>query len=202
MSVYAGAVQSGIGFASLAAGVDTAETAAAYNAAFQTLSTKIAASNARSAGERNISAVNQDKITSNTKIRQQQDEAEANAKVSAAMAGAKGASVDATIQQTEVNESHALAASNKAAGQRTEQLKAGIYNASMTLQSRVEKPKSSFLGDVLNAASSFEMSDITDTKAAFKTMGIGQDASLISQADRDFDDMFADTYEDAGTLKI
>ena len=28
------------------------------------------------------------------------------------------------------------------------------------------------------------------------------DASKISQSDRDFDDMFASTYEDEGTLKI
>ena len=104
--------------------------------------------------------------------------------------------------QTEVNASHALAASNKAAGQRTEQLKAGIYNASMTLQSRVEKPKSSFLGDVLNAASSFEMSDITDTKAAFKTMGIGQPdgTSASDYSGSAFDSWTAK--QDAGTLKI
>ena len=113
MSVYSGAIQAGIGMANLALGGTTAATAAAYNSSFQTVSSKLAASNARSAGERNISAVNQDKVTSNTKIRQQQDEAEANAKVSAAIAGAKGGSVDATIQQTEVNAAHALAASNK-----------------------------------------------------------------------------------------
>ena len=37
MSIYAGAIQQGAGFANLALGGTTAETANAYNSAFQTL---------------------------------------------------------------------------------------------------------------------------------------------------------------------
>jgi len=180
MSLYAGAMQSSMGFATLAAGVESAETVAMYNSTFQSVSSKIAASNARSAGERNISAVNRDRIMTNTRIRQKQDEAEAAARVSSALSGAKGASVEAGIQQSQVNEQWAMAASGKAADQQIEQLKAGIYGANMQLQARVEQPKSSLIGNLLNAASSFELGDLAISEAL---------ASKPAKAD-------------AGTLKI
>jgi len=167
MSIYAQAIQSGVQFASLAAGVESAETIATYNREYQTASSKLAASNARSAAEANISAVNQDRITSNVKIKQKQDEAEANAKVSAALAGAKGASVEAVVQQTEVNEAHALSASNKAAEQQIENLSASVYNSSMQMQVNVETPKTTIAGNLLKAASSFEMSDLQVAEAFF-----------------------------------
>ncbi len=160
MSIYAQAIQSGTQFANLALGGDTAETAAAYNNTFKTISSKMAASRARSAAERNISAVMQDKILSNTKIRQQQDEAEAMARVSTALSGAKGASVEATIGQTETNESYALAASNKAADQAIENSKAGIFNATMQMQTNIEVPKTTIAGSLMTALSSFEMNDL------------------------------------------
>jgi len=160
MALYAQAVQSGIKFAGLAAGVETAETVAAYNAEYSSISSKLAASRSRSATERNISAVNQDRINSNTKIRQQQDEAEAHAKVSAALAGSTGASVEAVASQTETNAALATSASNKAAEQQIENLKAGVYNSSMGLQTNVQVPKSSIVGDLANAFSSFELSDL------------------------------------------
>ncbi len=167
MSMYMQAVQSGVQFASLAAGVESAETIAAYNAEYQSVSSKMAASRARSAAERNISAVNQDRITSNTKIKQAQDEAEANAKVSAALAGAKGASVEAVVQQTEVTEAHALSASNKAAEQQIENLSANVYNSSMQMQANVEVPETTIAGSLLNAASSIELSDAQISEAFF-----------------------------------
>lgn len=179
MSIYAGAIQQGAGFANLALGGTTAETANAYNSAFQTLSGKMAASRARSAAERNISAVMQDKVMSNTKIRQQQDEAEAMARVSTALSGAKGASVEATLGQTKTNEAHALSASNKAAAQAIENSKAGIYNANMQMQTNVEVPKSTVAGNLMNALSSFEMNDLKIADA------LGNDPS-----------------KDAGTLSI
>ena len=159
MAMYAQAVQSGIQFGALALGAESAETTAAYNSTYQTVAGKIAASNTRSAGERNISAVNQDKITSNTKIRQNQDEAEAQSRVSAALAGVKGASVEAGIAQTNVNAAGAIAATAKAADQQIEQLKAGIYGSTMSIRARVEQPKSSLAGNLMNALSSVDISD-------------------------------------------
>jgi len=179
MSIYAGAIQQGAAFANLALGGDTAETAAAYNSTFKTVSSKMAASRARNASERNISAVLQDKVMSNTKIRQQQDEAEAAARVSSALSGAKGASVEATIGQTKTNEAHALSASNKAAAQAIENSKAGVYNATMQMQSNVAVPKSSVAGNLMNALSSFEMNDLKIAEA-----------------------FSADSKKDAGTLSI
>jgi hypothetical protein len=160
MSMYAQAVSQGVQAASLAAGVQSAETVAAYNAEYSTISSKLAASRQRSAAERNISAVNMDKITSNTKIAQQQDEAEAQARLSAALSGSKGASVDATIAQTEVTAAGARKASEKAANQQIEDLKAGIYGSSMKLQAQVEVPKTTLAGSAINALTSFEMSDL------------------------------------------
>ena len=160
MPMYAQAVQSGIQFSALALGVESAETTAAYNNTYKTVAGKIAASNARSAGERNISAVNQDKITSNTKIRQNQNEAEAQSRVSAALAGVKGASVEAGIDQTNVNAANAMAATSKAADQQIEQLKAGIYGSTMNIRARIEQPKSSVAGDLLNALASVDIADL------------------------------------------
>ena len=180
MSIYAGAIQQGFSFANLALGGSTAESVAAYNNTFKTVSGKMAASRARSAAERNISAVMQDKVMSNTKIRQQQDEAEAMARVSTALSGAKGASVEATIGQTETNEAHALAASNKAHDQAIENSKAGIFNATMQMQTNVEVPKSSIAGNLMNALSSFEMNDLKIAEAFSADSKAKKDAGTLS----------------------
>ena len=165
MSIYAGAIQQGGAFANLALGGRTAETANAYNSTFSTISAKMAASRARSASERSISAVMQDKVLSNTKIRQNQDEAEAAARVSSALAGTRGASVDATIGQTKINESLATAASNKAAEQAKENAKAGVFNATMQMQTNIQQPKSTIAGNLINALSSFDMGDLATAEA-------------------------------------
>jgi hypothetical protein len=160
MSMYAMTMQQGIQAGALALGVESAETTAAYNAAYGNLANKLSAARARSAGERNIAAVNQDKVLSNTKIRQQQDEAEAAARVSAALSGASGASVNATIGQTETNESMALAASKKARDQQIEHLKAGVFDATTVLNSKHRQQKSSVLGNLAKLGASVDYDDL------------------------------------------
>ncbi len=175
-----GAIQSGIRLAGMAAGVESAETIAAYNQEYTTVAGKIAASKSMSAIERNLSAVNQDRITSNVQIRQAQDEAEARAKVSAAYAGAVGASVSAVSHQTGVSEANALAASNSRAVQQIESLKANAYNTNMELRSRVQTPRSSIVGGLVDAASSVELGDLAIAEAFFNegTRNVVDEATL------------------------
>lgn len=165
MSAYYMAMQQGVQAASLALGVESAETVAAYNNAFANQSRKFAAARARSAGERNIAAVNQDKIMSNTKIRQQQDAAEASARVSAALAGASGASTQAVIGQTQTTEVMAEAASKKAHDQQVENLKAGVFNATTQLNSRVRQQETTVLGGLLKTAASLDLDDLKTFEA-------------------------------------
>lgn len=159
MSIYAGAVQSGLNLLSVMGG-DNAATVAAYNTEFATVSNQMAMHRQRSAAEQNISAVNQDRITSNINIQRKQDEAEAQAKVNAALAGAQGGSVEASINQTKVNESFAIQANNQKAEQQTEQLKATVHSSTMAAQSRKQTPDPSYVGDLAKAFSSFELSDL------------------------------------------
>jgi len=174
-----GAIQSGIRLAGLAAGVESAETIQAYNQEYQSVAGKIAAGNALSATERNIAAVHQDRITSNVQIRQAQDEAEAQAKVSAAYAGAVGASVSAVSHQTQVSEANALAANNSRAAQQIESLKANAYNSSMALRSRVQTPESSIGGGLLDALSSVELGDLAIAEAFFNE---GTSRNVVDEA--------------------
>jgi hypothetical protein len=154
------AVQSGIQFASGLAGVESAETVARYNSEFQSYSSKLAASRVRTNASRNINAVNQDRILSNVKVAQQQDEAEAAIRVQAAASGVNGGSVEAALYQTEANESFAIAGNKRKAEQSKETLRTEVFNATMNMQSNIQHREPSIVGNLLNAASKIDVNDL------------------------------------------
>lgn len=165
MSIYGQAVQSGFKFGALMLGAESEEAIAAYNNEFQSMSSKLAASRVRTNAERNISAVNQDKILSNVQVGMQQDQAEASVRVQAAASGSTGGSVSDAINQTESNKSYQISANNRKAEQSKETLRTEIFNASMTVQNKIRTPKSTIVGDLMNAFSSVDQNDFKIAEA-------------------------------------
>jgi len=131
MSGYAAAV---IGVADLMTG---ASADAAYEAAYgQFYSAFVGmhnAANQRTAAEANIAAIQQDRINTNVVIAMKQDQAEAQAKVSAAVSGVEGQSVNDVLYQTEVNSSVAQSNNRKNAEQQIENQLATIYQSTSTM---------------------------------------------------------------------
>ncbi len=105
----------------------------AYNSAYKTAASKLAAANARSATEANISATNQRSLNEQTIIGMQQDQAEAALIVAAAASGTTGGSVDAGVYQTKANESFQVAQAEATKEQNTEYLLSDINSQSKAL---------------------------------------------------------------------
>lgn len=114
------------------ASVDAAYEAA-YGQYYKAYAGQMNASNRKVAAEANISAIKQDKINTDVVIDMQQDQAEARAKVMAAVSGAEGQSVDAVIAQTEFNSSVAQSNNKKNAEQQIENQLAAIYQSQSTM---------------------------------------------------------------------
>lgn len=131
MSAYA---QAFLGVADMLTG---ASKDAAYEAAYGTYYSAYQgmhnAANAKVAAEANIAAIKEDRINTDTVIAMQQDQAEAQAKVMAAVSGTEGQSVDATIYQTEVNSSVASSNNRKNAEQQIENQLASVYQSQSTM---------------------------------------------------------------------
>jgi len=164
MSIYAQAVQSGVSSLQLMATGENAATKAAYNQAYQIASKRINIAEAKHTAELNVSAIEQDKVLSNTHIRLQQDQAEANAIVNAAVAGVEGGSVDDVLYDTERNEAMAIHANKQRTEQQKEQQLAVIGTQQSALLS-IEEPDIDYFGNLLQAFSSFELDD-TDISEA------------------------------------
>jgi len=110
---------------------------AAYEAAYGQFYSAFAgmhnAANQRTAAEANISAIQQDRINTNVVIAMKQDQAEAQAKVSAAVSGVEGQSVNDVLYQTEVNSSVAQSNNRKNAEQQIENQLATVYQSTSTM---------------------------------------------------------------------
>ncbi len=164
MSIYAQAMQSGMTSLELFATGENAATTAAYNQAYSEAAQKANILAARQTLQQNMAAVKQDSITSNTAIQLKQNQAEAWAKVSAATAGVEGSSVDAAIYETKKNEAFALQSSQREADQQIANLGTQIGNQTSNVQS-VQNTEVSMVGDLLQAFSSFELSDLDIAEA-------------------------------------
>jgi hypothetical protein len=114
------------------AGADAAYEAA-YGKSYSRFTGMYNAANQRVAAEANIAAITQDRINTDTVVAMKQDQAEAMAKVSAAVGGVEGQSVDSVIHQTKVNSSLASANNRKAAEQQIENQLATIYQSTSTM---------------------------------------------------------------------
>lgn len=110
---------------------------AAYEAAYGKFYTQYQrmhnAANAKVAAEANINAIRQDKVNTDTFIRQQQDKVEAEIRVAAAVSGATGGSVEDTINQTEIASSFAIRNNAKKLDQQVENQLSNIHTAQSTL---------------------------------------------------------------------
>lgn len=164
MSIYAQAVQTGVTSLELLATGSSAATRAAYNTAYAEAAQRANIISVRQTLQKNMAAVQQDKVTSNTSIQMKQDQAEAWAKVSAATAGVEGGSVEDALYETEKNEAFALQASQRNADQQMANLGTQIGNQASNLAS-VQNTEESLFGDLLTAFSSFESSDLDITEA-------------------------------------
>ena len=126
--------------AAITGGIDLmtgASADAAYEAAYGTFYSAFQgmhnAANQKAAAEANIGAIKQDRINTDMVIAMQQDQAEAAAKVSAAVSGVEGQSVNAVLHQTEVNSSVAQSNNRKNAEQQIENQLASIYQSQSTM---------------------------------------------------------------------
>lgn len=110
---------------------------AAYDAAYGPYYRKhqqmFNAANQKVAAEANINAIRQDRINTDAMIAIQQDKAEANAKVMAAVSGVEGQSVRDVINQTEFNSSVAQSNNQRTAEQNIENQLAQIYQSQTSL---------------------------------------------------------------------
>jgi hypothetical protein len=106
---------------------------AAYGPYYQQAMGKHNAARAKVAAEANISAITQDRINTDRVIAMHQDQAEAQAKVAAAVSGTSGGSVDSVIYQTEVNSALATANNRQRAEQQVENQLAQVYQSQSTL---------------------------------------------------------------------
>lgn len=164
MSIYAQAVQTGMSSAELLLTGSNAATTQAYNQAYAEATQRSNIMQARQTLMQNMSSVQQDKVTSNTAIQMKQDQVEAWAKVSAATAGVEGGSVEDTLYETKKNEAFALQSAQAKADQQTSQMATQIGNQTSQLNA-VQNTELNYFGDLLQAFSSFEKSDLDIAEA-------------------------------------
>lgn len=171
--LYAQAITTGISAIHVAGGGDNAGTINAYNTAYNSQYQKYSALDAKTTAESNITAINQDKILSNVAIQMNQQQAEASAQVSAAVAGVSGSSVDTGMYQIGANASMATAHADAKADQLTEQQLAGVNNAQTTYNSVPKPQEASAMEGALNglsqAAGSLTSDDFTNMEAQLDT---------------------------------
>jgi hypothetical protein len=152
-ALYAQAITQGIGTLQLLAGGDNAGTIGAFNAEYNKFAKQYAALDAKNTAESNISAINQDKILSNVAIQMKQQEAQAAAQVSAAVAGVEGGSVDAGMYSIDANAAMAVSQMEAKADQLTEQQLAMVASAQTTFNSVPEThTTSAFAGAITEVA--------------------------------------------------
>lgn len=156
MSVYAQAMQMGV--QALATYADL-EGSAAYATAYNNTAARLKASSAKNVAERNISAIRQDKILTNTKIKLQATQAEAMHKVQNAVSGNEGQSADTVIGEVHKTASQMQQANEKQSRQQEESLLADVNNSQGALLS-IRDSKESFASGLLSMFSAFEFSDL------------------------------------------
>jgi hypothetical protein len=172
MSVYAQAVMSTADMLT-GASVDAAYNAA-YGTAYKAYQGMQNAANQKVAAEANIAAIRQDKINTNKTIQAQQINAEAQAKVLAAVTGTEGGSLDATIHQTKVNSSLAVSNTAQKMDQMIEDQLASVYSAQSTMLA-IDSPQVQDI-DPLTAAMSSLTGSITsgEVEDLMEQIGFGE----------------------------
>ena len=143
-NLYASAISSAVGAMTGAGEAD------AYNAQYRASARRRNAANAKNTGERNIAALNQNKMLIMKNIEMHQAQAEAQARVSAAVAGVSGGSVEGTIYDTKASADRRIAATEQSFETSIEQEMARIYEAQNAMLSEND-PTISTSANVINA---------------------------------------------------
>lgn len=158
------AVQQGVQLATELATnhANSAATAAVFAREYNRRKTNYAAMDARVAAERNITAIRKDKILTNANIQLQQNLAEAQIRANAAWVGAEGGSVEATVYDTEANESRRMADAAKKAQAETEGQLTQIRSAALSVDRTREASPPSLGMTLLNAFSQYSVDDMRD----------------------------------------
>ncbi len=159
MSLYMQSVQSGMSSLQLLATGSNAATKASYNEAYKVAASRFNMAAAKQTAQLNISAIEQDKVMSNTQIRINQNQAEANVIVQAAAAGVEGGTIDDIVYDSKKNEALAVASSNKQAENAKESQLAQIHGQQSALLS-IDEPEVDFVGNLLSSLGSFELGDL------------------------------------------
>lgn len=157
MSIYAQAVTSGVTF--IGDLMSSGEGSAAYASGYNTMANKLRAASAKNVAERNISAVRQDKVLTNTKIQMQATQAEAMQRVQNAMIGRTGGSVTDVSTDIAKTAAQMTQSNEKATRQQEESLLASVNQSQGALLSAREE-KVSMAGELMKAFSAFEFSDL------------------------------------------
>lgn len=174
MSIYAHAASQGISTLNLALGGENAVTVAAYNAAYLAEAKRIAQRDVINTAERNISAINQDRILTNTSIEVNQQAVAAQAQVSAAAAGVSGGSVDAVAYGIDANTAMQKQQVNAKADQLTEQQLAAVASGSMQLSSIQDQPTPTVMDSFMTAASKVTQNDLKIAKTFLEEDNTGE----------------------------
>ncbi len=160
--------------------------AQAYNDEYARVSNQYAVMEQIGDIQRNMAAIQQDKVLSDVTIGMKQDQAEAQMKVSAAVAGAKGSSVENSIQQSEFNEQQALSGNKRQTEQAMESELANMGTASKALYS---------IGDAKDPSS-------YDTGQSMGEMLIGAGSSALSAMTSEDMDSFDNLFKNTGGYKL
>ena len=137
----------------LAGGSRDAAYDAAYGQHYRAFAGMHNAARQAAAAGANIAAIRQDTINTDTVIKMKQDQAEAMAKVAAAVSGVEGQSVNDVIYQTEVNSSVAQRNAQIAAEQNIENQLSTIYTSKSTMLA-LDNPASNPADPMMAAAQS------------------------------------------------
>jgi len=152
-----------------AEGVFTGETdasRAAFTTSYNKEAQRLAALRGGQQALSNLAAIKQDRILTNTQINMAQQQAEAEAVISAAVAGVEGQSVLDIIDQTQKSEVYQKHAAAARAEQESEQQLAAIGNQRASLLS-IRDDKISMFGQQLQAFSSLDRQDVKNFEAFF-----------------------------------
>lgn len=150
--LYAAAMQEGVASLEIMFTGSNAKTRAAYNEAYGAQAARIASRAKIRSAQRNLAAVQQDKILTNREIQVRNTQAQAMVKLSAAVAGVTGNSVDDVAHMNEVNQQRALSNNERQAEQLSDQFLNQIQSA--TAQSLgIQDRKISYGGDLISSLS-------------------------------------------------
>lgn len=156
--LYSMAIQEGMSSLEIAISGSNAKTREAYNAAYSNQARRIAGRNRIGAAQRNLAAIQQDKILTNNQIQIQNTHQQAMTKLSAAVAGVTGSSVDNVKQQVNTNTVFAMQSNERKAEQMSDQFLAEIQGSTASTLG-IQDKKISDIGELMTVAGNISLDD-------------------------------------------